>query len=318
MAQTNHKTSQVLCPECDIGPFTRNHYFTGKLLVEADFTDEQYYHMEKMRHHEQRLHGWGVVCGLKVKQHDNPACRDRFVCIEPGTAIDCCGHEIVVREQECLDVTQLDAIKTLKKKNDTDPHTLQVCIRYHECPIEEIPVLYDDCGCDDTQCAPNRILESYDLDILVDPPNEPDEFDTPLLQWKNTINIAHVARVALHDASHSLYVLVANTVYKVSTDNNALIPPSLVLPANGVELAVSNDGTRLYVVTEPGGSSTKLQLFIYDTTNLANPAINTKGIDIDGTAKDDEVSLAVAPAADNRLFALVLKTGNVLVWATDI
>lgn len=318
MTHTYHKTSQILCPECDIGPFTRNHYFTGKLLVEADFTDEQHYHMEKMRHHEQRLHGWGVVCGLKVKQHDNPACRDRFVCIEPGTAIDCCGHEIVVREQECPDITQLDAIKTLKKKNDTAPHTLQVCIRYRECPIEEIPVLYDDCGCDDTQCAPNRILESYDFDILLDPPKDPDEFDTPRLHWENTINIAHVARVALHDDSHSLYALVANTVYKVSTDNNAIVPPSLVLPANGVELAVSNDGTRLYVVTEPVGSSTNLQLFIYDTANLANPAINTQGIDIDGTAGGDEVSLAVAPAADNRLFALVLKTGNVLVWETDI
>ena len=46
MVQTNHKTSQVFCPDCDIGPFTRNHYFTGKLLVEADFTDEQHYHIE--------------------------------------------------------------------------------------------------------------------------------------------------------------------------------------------------------------------------------------------------------------------------------
>src|SRR5258707_2084261 len=222
MTEVKERVVPASCPECEIGPFTRNHYFTGKLLVERDCRQEQAYYVDKLRLHAQRLHGWGVVCGLKVKQHENPACRDRYVCIEPGFALDCCGHDILVAEQDCIDLTQLDAIKALIKKNDTSPHTLQICIRYKECPTEPIPVLYDDCGCDDTQCAPNRVLESYDLDILVDPPNEPDEFDTPLLQWKNTINIAHVARVALHDASHSLYVLVANTVYKVSTDNNAL------------------------------------------------------------------------------------------------
>ncbi len=324
MVQTKNTTSQVLCPECDFGPFTRDYYFTGKLLVEADFTDEQHYHMEKLRLHEKRLHGWGVVCGLKVKQH--PTCPDRFVCIEPGTAIDCCGHEIVVREQECIDITRLDAIKALKTNTAPNPdptpvpsHTLQICLRYRECPIEEIPVLYDECGCDGTRCAPNRILESYDIDVLVDPPKAPDEFDTPRLQWENTMNIAHASRVALHDATHSLYVMVGNTVYKVSTDNNAIESPSLTLPANGVELAVSNDGTRLYVITEASTNPDKnpRQLFIFDTANFANPPINTNGIDVDESEGSD-ISLAVAPALDNRLFALVVNPGKVLVWATDI
>jgi hypothetical protein len=171
MAHTRERAVQYICPECDFGPFRRNHYFTGKLLVERDFTDEQQYLIEKFLHHHQRLHGWGVVCGLKVKQHENPACRDRVICIEPGTAIDCCGHEILVREEECIDLTQFEVIRALKEAADTDPHTLQICIRYLECPSEEIPVLYDDCGCDDTQCAPNRILESYEFDLLVDPEN---------------------------------------------------------------------------------------------------------------------------------------------------
>ena len=114
MQHANGKSYQPThCPECDYGPFTRNHYFTGKLLVERDFRDEQRYYTDKMLHHHQRLHGWGVVCGLKVKQHENPACRDRFICVEPGTAIDCCGHEIFVREEECIDITQLEAIKAL-------------------------------------------------------------------------------------------------------------------------------------------------------------------------------------------------------------
>ena len=120
MAHSHNGTAQLTCPACNYGPFTRNNYFTGKLLVERDFTDETRFHMEKLRHHEQQLHGWGVVCGLKVKPHPNEACRDRFVCIEPGSAVDCCGHDIIVREEECVDITQFPEIKALKSKNDKD------------------------------------------------------------------------------------------------------------------------------------------------------------------------------------------------------
>jgi len=87
MAHLDNGTDRLACPACNYGPFTRNNYFTGKLLVERDFTDETRFHMEKLRHHEQLLHGWGVVCGLKVKAHPNEACRDRFVCVEPGSAL---------------------------------------------------------------------------------------------------------------------------------------------------------------------------------------------------------------------------------------
>src|SRR6266436_8275412 len=92
-----------VCVECDIPQLARNNYFTGKLLVERDFTDEQRYTLGKLRRHNQRLHGWGAVCGLKVEAHSNPACRNRFVLVEPGTAVDCCGREIVVAQEEIFD-----------------------------------------------------------------------------------------------------------------------------------------------------------------------------------------------------------------------
>lgn len=168
MSSDKTKLSGGSCPECDIGPFTRNHYFTGKLLVERDFNDEQRYLMDKFRHHHQRLHGEGVVCGLKVVQHDDEACRDRYLVIEPGTAVDCCGREIRINEREYVDITTFDDVKKLFENPDGEDHTLQVCIKYRECPTEEIPVIYDDCGCDETRCAPNRILESFELEIGVD------------------------------------------------------------------------------------------------------------------------------------------------------
>lgn len=163
------------CPACDFGPFTRNAYWTGKLMLARDFTDEQRYGIEKLRHHNQKLHGFGIVCGLKVVPHPKEACRDRFICVEPGTAVDCCGHDIVVREKDCIDLWTIPALKKLKEANDERPHVLKICIKYKECESEPIPKLYDECGCDEETCAPNRILESYELDVLVDPPNEPEK-----------------------------------------------------------------------------------------------------------------------------------------------
>src|SRR5262245_10110886 len=279
MAHSHNKTTRHdSCPACAFGPFTRNNYFTGKLLVERDFTDETRFHMEKLRHHEQQLHGWGVVCGLKVVPHDNPACRDRFVCVEPGSAVDCCGHDIIAREKECIDITQTPAVKELQAKGDKEPHRLQICVRFRECPTEEIPVLYDDCGCDDTKCAPNRILESYELDVIVDAPDEePPTFHTPKLKWENTIAIAHASRVALHDATHRLYIMTADdpaTVYQISTDNHATIT-SRTLPAIAIAQALSNDGKHLYVVTKPTAQATPQQLHVLDTTQTGMPDFNT-------------------------------------------
>jgi len=165
--------SSAGCPACEFGPFTRNAYWTGKLMLARDFVDEQQYLIEKLRHHAQKLHGSGVVCGLKVVQHEKPNCRDRFICIEPGAAVDCCGHDIVVRERDCFDLWASPRIKALREQAAGDrertAHTLQICIRYRECETEPVPVLYDECGCAEDKCAPNRILESYELDVLVDP-----------------------------------------------------------------------------------------------------------------------------------------------------
>jgi hypothetical protein len=166
MQRDTNEVTQGACPACDIDPFVRNAYWTGKLLLARDFIDEQSYTVEKLRHHNQQLHGTGVVCGLRVVQHDNPTCRNRYVYIEPGNAVDCCGHDILVKQRDILDLYSLPQIQALQAANDTGTHTLQICVRYRECPTEPIPVLYDECA-EDSRCAPNRILESYAFGVVM-------------------------------------------------------------------------------------------------------------------------------------------------------
>jgi hypothetical protein len=88
------------CEPCEIPALCRNNYFTGKLLTEHDFKAEQRYFYDKLRLHHLALHGWGVVCGLKVKPH--PYCPQLRFIVEPGLAIDGCGREVrLIDEVQC-------------------------------------------------------------------------------------------------------------------------------------------------------------------------------------------------------------------------
>ena len=159
------------CPACDFGPFTRNAYWTGKLMLARDFVDEQRYVVEKLRHHNQHLHGAGVVCGLKVVQHDKDG-------VPQPLRLRRAGHRRSTAAATTSSCARRTASTSGRHPDDQgaarqeggwrrpDEHTLQICIRYRECETEQVPVLYDECGCDDDKCAPNRILESYELDVL--------------------------------------------------------------------------------------------------------------------------------------------------------
>ena len=231
--------------------------------------------------------------------------------------MDCCGHDIIVAEEECVDITRFPEIKALKSNNDTDAHTLQICARFRECPTEDIPVLYDDCGCDDTRCAPNRILESYEIGVMLDPPKPPQSFHTPKFGWENSIAVAHAAAAVLHDASHRLYVVTADdpaTVYQISTDNHATIS-ARTLTKKAVALAVSSDGKHLYVVVEPTSPATLRQLHVLDTTQTGMPDFNTDPLDLPNSS-GSAVNLAVTP--DGRLISLVSSSGDAHRWPADL
>ena len=312
-----------VCVECDIPQLARNNYFTGKLLVERDFTDEQRYLMGKQRRHNQRLHGWGAVCGLKVKPH--PTCPDRFVIIEPGTAIDCCGREILVSREEYFDF-EAQFLANWQKQNGPNaqpdpsaPHKIQICISYRECGTEDIPALFDDCNCDATSCQPSRILESYGFDVLIDPKSSGTDGQGIAVDWSCTIGLANVVRVAVNGETNRLYALTSlgttATLYKVDTTNDSILASQSFPQNTGVDVAVSPAGDFVYVVLQPTTpASAKPQILVLSTSDLTT-TINTLG---PLGSKGDALRLAVAPVPDGRLLAVIPSKNNVLVWNTDI
>jgi len=326
MKDHNGEVDPCGCVEpCEAHSPVRNHYFTGKLLVERDFTDEQHYFREKIRLHHQRLHGVGVICGLELTPHPNPACRDRLFVLQPGGAVDCCGQDILVAAPETIELASFPPVKALIDAAAADPnktpdaHDLQVCLRYRECPTEEVPVLFDECGCDDTQCAPNRILESYALDIRIDPPPPTFNPGAASIVWETTLQIAHARFVAVDGKRGRLYVATGDdkgTLYQLSLGNHAL-EASAALGARATGLAVAPDGSAVYVALDPVAAANPARLAVFDPDAAGGLGAGPARIgDVPGATSTSKLDLAVL--ADGRLVAVGRGDGRLRLWNAGV
>lgn len=234
------------CDECGAPQLARNTWFTGKLLTERDLTDEQRYLLGKLGRHNQYLHGAGIVCGLEVDEHPNPACRADLVLVRPGLAIDCCGHEILLTHDEPVPLADLIA-QAWAADHGTDPltgpHRVELCLAYAECLTEDVEALLD--ACDDTGCRPNRILDSFSFGVRLDvPPPAPPQ--PAALTWRSTVAVAAAGRFALDAGGDRLYVLTGSTLMSFTASTGAVLA-ALTLPAVGLDVAVSRTGDRVYV-----------------------------------------------------------------------
>jgi hypothetical protein len=298
MPHDNGNGSMAICVECEIPQLARNNYFNGKLLVERHFTDEQRYQLGKLRRHNQRLHGWGVACGLKVKQHPNEACRDKWLVVDPGVAIDCCGREILVSREQYVRYDELLPDSVRHEDATASSHRLQLCLRYVECPTEEVPILFDECV-DDDACVPDRILESFAFDVLVDSAQPPPAAAGATLTWASTINLARTQRAAVDEAKGRAYVLAGDgpgTLLAFALDNLNLVAAASVVNTPK-DVATAPDGQLIYVATAtPAGD---LDLHVLDADAISADPSST--VTVPG-AGEGLVRLEVAP--DGRLYAL--------------
>lgn len=74
----------------------RTSFHSGQLLTAEDLNREQDYFRNKLKRHNRRLHGFGVVSGLRVSVAGGK------VVVEQGFALDCEGNEIAVREPQTI------------------------------------------------------------------------------------------------------------------------------------------------------------------------------------------------------------------------
>ena len=136
----------------------RTNYFHGMLMTQDEFETEQEYFLDKARANN-RLHGWGVVCGLAVEPTLPPS---DMVVVQPGVALDCCGREIVLMEPTNLRVAG-------EGSRIENPGTVFVVIEYGEDGIHPSPVI----GPEEPASQPRRIRESPRLAATMVRPEEP-------------------------------------------------------------------------------------------------------------------------------------------------
>jgi hypothetical protein len=139
----------------------RNRYFTGKYMTARDFAGEQEYFLSRHREHNRLLHGWGVVCGLRVVRHPNPECAERWVVVRAGVALDCRGRELVLCHDTPLELPPRET-------------PFLIALRYGEEEVEPVPALFAEGACDPARREANRVRETARLVFLHLDEVEPD------------------------------------------------------------------------------------------------------------------------------------------------
>jgi hypothetical protein len=155
---------------CDYNNFKRARYFHGMLLTDRDFREEQIYHNEKRKLLNRMLHGWGVVCGLGIKETSPKSSK---VIITPGMGLDCHGNEILVCEDFEVDLKKETCICPDTSKDpcadmgrDEQECKYYVAIGYKEVPTDPVPVYTPGGGCEDKVCEYSRTREGFCVKLL--------------------------------------------------------------------------------------------------------------------------------------------------------
>ncbi len=124
--------------------FKRLNYFYGQMLGVADFQTEQNYFREKLKLHNRCLHGYGVICGLKVmpepmEESCKPAGDARVKELEEKLQALEVKRREAMEKQDTVLVRKIEAeIEQLRREREK--------IRTEECD-EEIPTRVSiECG----------------------------------------------------------------------------------------------------------------------------------------------------------------------------
>jgi hypothetical protein len=147
------------CGVCATPHFERNNYFYSKLMTVRDFFAEQRYFNEKRWLMNRMVSGWGVVCGLKVEYKPEKG----GLVVAPGLALDCCGHELLVCEEQIVKLEQAEPrCAPPSGEGQNEDAKLVLCLEYHECKTEPVQISSIACGGEERSDF-NRIRDGFKL-----------------------------------------------------------------------------------------------------------------------------------------------------------
>lgn len=132
----------AICAE--LPDFKRLNYFYGQMLGVTDFQTEQNYFREKLKLHNRCLHGYGVICGLKVV----PEPKDES-CKPPGDVhvkeLEDKLHELDLKRSEALKENDSDLVRKIEAEMEKLRREREK-IRTEECDEETPTRVFIECG----------------------------------------------------------------------------------------------------------------------------------------------------------------------------
>jgi hypothetical protein len=184
-------THDPCAPEGRLG-LERTRWFPRMLVGPEDLIQDQRFVRDALRRHNRLLHGYGVVCGLRVRAAGEEGERSCRLVVEPGYALGPWGDEIVVPEEVTIDACAEDGEgHALGPCGEADPwcapvrvrrdaeRPLYLAVRHAECDTRPVRVVGGDCGCDETACEYSRTRMSFAVKLLAELPESHAEEHPP-------------------------------------------------------------------------------------------------------------------------------------------
>ena len=153
----------------------RMNWFDRQFLRAQDLADEQDFHRDRRARHNRLLHGWGIVCGVRVSVVGKTVVR-----VTPGYVLGPYGDEILVPDEVTLDVTQQSSVAGIDCA-PVDPWCAEpprlredqpayLAVRHVERDTRPVRVPACGCACDDAACEYSRVRDGFELAVLAELP----------------------------------------------------------------------------------------------------------------------------------------------------
>jgi hypothetical protein len=171
----------MMCGADGLSNLEQPKFFPRQLVTPDDLTQILVYLKEKQRRHNRLLHGWGIVCGARLKEGQKPC----EIIVEAGYILDPYGDEILIDRDVTVNLCQesLDGNAVSPCVGTADPwcsniqidrpsdKPLYIAVRYAECQTRPVRVAAMGCGCNEMECEYSRIRDSYTIKVLTSLPS---------------------------------------------------------------------------------------------------------------------------------------------------